>query len=309
MKNSIINNKTWSFFIVFAVYVLAFGAGFLIYAVSKYKINILLISIIADIAATLIVWGAGLVFKNSSVYDPYWSVAPAVIVPFWIAVKKTNLSAAVILMLTILVIWAARLTINWALRWKGLSHEDWRYTMLKNKSPHTWFITNLIGISLMPTAIVFLVLIPVYYSIGFSGGINYLIIIGFIISVAAIIIQTVSDARMDLFRKSNLANSGKDISLKSRYIDKGLWRYSRHPNYFGEVMFWWGLWIMQMGINPQKWITIAGPVIMTLLFIFISIPMMERHIIESKPDYLIYKKRVAMLIPWFRKKSGSNSVS
>jgi steroid 5-alpha reductase family enzyme len=292
MKNPGINKKILSFFIVFAVYALAFLVWFLIYAVSKYKINILLITFIADAAATLIVWGAGLLFKNSSVYDPYWSVAPAVIVPFWIILKKTGLSAAVILMLAVLIIWAARLTLNWALRWKGLKHEDWRYLMLKEKSPRTWFLTNLVGINLMPTAIVFLALIPVYYSIGFEGRINYIIITGFIISAAAVIIQTISDAQMDLFRKSYSGN-----------IDKGLWRHSRHPNYFGEVMLWWGLWIIQMGINPQKWITVAGPVVMTLLFVFISIPMMEKHIIESKPDYLMYKKQVSMLIPWFRVKT------
>jgi steroid 5-alpha reductase family enzyme len=298
MKNSAINKKIRSFFIVFAIYVLAFLAGFLIYTVLKYKINILLLTFIADIAATLIVWGAGLVFKNSSIYDPYWSVAPAVIVPFWIVIKKTELSAAVILMLSVLIIWAARLTLNWALRWKGLKHEDWRYLMLKDKSPRMWFLTNLVGINLMPSAIVFLALLPVYYSIGFAGGINYLIIIGFFISAAAVLIQTVSDARMDLFRKNDSGN-----------IDKGLWRYSRHPNYFGEVMFWWGLWIMQMGINLQKWITVVGPVVMVFLFVFISIPMMEKHMIESKPDYLAYKKQVSMLIPWFRIKTGTSRIS
>ena len=296
MKNSDINKKIWSFFIVFAIYVLAFLAGFLIYAVSKYKINILMLTFIADAAATLIVWGAGLVFKNSSVYDPYWSVAPAVIVPFWLIIKKSDFSGAVILMLVVTIIWAARLTVNWALRWKGLSHQDWRYLLLKDKSsPRTWFLKNLIGINLMPSAIVFLALIPVYYSIGFEGEINYLIITGFIVSSAAVLVQSLSDAQMDLFRKSNSGN-----------IDKGLWRYSRHPNYFGEVMFWWGLWIMQMGINPQKWITVAGPVIMVFLFVFISIPMMEKHIIESKPDYFLYKKQVSMLIPWFRIKTAKS---
>ena len=309
MKNSIINKKVWSFFIVFAIYVLAFWAGFLVCSVFKYKINILLITFIADITATLVVWGAGLVFKNSSVYDPYWSVAPAAIVPFWIIIKKTDLSAAVILMLIILIIWSARLTLNWAFRWKGLSHEDWRYLMLKNKSPRMWFLTNLIGINLMPTAIVFLALVPVYYGVGFGGGINYLIIIGFILSTAAVLIQTVSDAQMDLFRKSIIRNNTLKINttennISARNIDKGLWRYSRHPNYFGEILFWWGLWIMQMGVNPQRWITAAGPVVVTFLFVFISIPMMEKHIIESKPDYLLYKKQVSMLILWFRVKTG-----
>lgn len=353
MKTSGINKKIWSFFIVFAIYILAFLAGFLIYTVSKYKINILLITFIADIAATLIVWGAGLTFKNSSVYDPYWSVAPATIVPFWVIIKKTELSSAVILMLAVLIIWAARLTLNWALRWKGLKHEDWRYLMLKDKSPRTWFLTNLVGINLMPTVIVFLALIPVYYSVGFDGKINYLIIIGFIVSAASVIIQTISDAQMDFFRKSNLRNESnagyntvklsssesvifdsagasnntpersfggnsisginsrqndterKRIYPKNSNIDTGLWRHSRHPNYFGEVMFWWGLWIMQMGINPLKWITVAGPLVLVLLFVFVSIPMMERHVIESKPDYKMYKKQVSMIVPWFRAKTGT----
>ena len=314
MKNPSLNKKIPSFFIVFSVYALAFLVGFLIYAVLKYKINILLITFIADVAATLIVWGAGLIFKNSSVYDPYWSVAPVVIVLFWIIIKKTGLSAAVILMLAVLMIWAARLTLNWALRWKGLKHEDWRYLMLKEKSPRTWFLTNLVGINLMPTVIVFLVLIPLYYSIGYVGRINYLILIGLIISAAAVIIQTISDAQMDLFRKNNAKNNNVKMNtvnknITTTYIDKGLWRHSRHPNYFGEVMLWWGLWIIQMGINPQKWITVAGPIVMTLLFVFISIPMMEKHIIESKPDYLLYKKRVSMLIPWFRIKIDSLKIN
>jgi steroid 5-alpha reductase family enzyme len=191
----------------------------------------------------------------------------------------------------------------------------------------------------------------VYYGIGFTGGINYLIMTGFIISTAAVIIQTISDAQMDIFRKSDPINNiskikrpenkipdsniaydnipgcsigGNNISgitsrendngrkinySKNSNIDMGLWRHSRHPNYFGEVLFWWGLWIMQMGINPQKWITVAGPVIMVFLFVFISIPMMEKHVIESKPDYLLYKKRVSMLIPWFRIKIDSSKIN
>jgi steroid 5-alpha reductase family enzyme len=151
-----------------------------------------------------------------------------------------------------------------------------------------------------------------YYSIGYVGGLNYLILTGFIISIAAVIIQTISDAQMDLFHKSIIKINNtekihsKENNTSAGNIDKGLWRHSRHPNYFGEVMLWWGIWIMQMGINPQKWITVTGPVVMTLLFVFISIPMMERHVIESKPDYLKYKQQVSMLIPWFRVKTGTS---
>ncbi|MCJ7471990.1 MAG: DUF1295 domain-containing protein, partial [Actinobacteria bacterium] len=70
---------------------------------------------------------------------------------------------------------------------------------------------------------------------------------------------------------------------------------SRHPNYLGEVSFWWGLWLMQMFVAPHAWATVAGPILITLLFIFVSIPMMEKHILSSKPAYRRYQKQVSVL--------------
>ena len=97
---------------------------------------------------------------------------------------------------------------------------------------------------------------------------------------------------MDLFRNN--------ISMKENHIDMGLWRFSRHPNYFGEVLFWWGLWIMQISVRWSLWFTIVGPILVTLLFVFISIPMMKKYILSKKLSYIIYKRPVSMLIPWFR---------
>ncbi|MFC2159544.1 DUF1295 domain-containing protein [Actinomycetota bacterium] len=280
-----INSRAISLLIVLAIYIIAIFAGLLVFKLSA-GLHVLICTFLADIVATLIVWGFGILFLNSSVYDPYWSIVPVVIIPFWI-IKGAPLSFTDILFITMITIWGIRLTLNWIMRWKGLQQQDWRYTMLKDKSPRLWFLTNLFGINLVPTIIVYAALIPVYFSIGQTGYLRYPTIIGLIICIWAVLIQGISDKQMDLFKK--------DSSNKDKYIDKGLWKYSRHPNYLGEISFWWGIWLMQIGIVPKIWVTVAGPILMTLLFIFISIPMMEKHILASKPSYSRYQKQVSVL--------------
>lgn len=280
-----IKSKTVSLLIVFLIYVFACSVGFLVFTLTS-GMYLILSTFLADIAATIIVWIFGMIFNNSSVYDPYWSIIPLIIIILWV-MKGPLITVADILFITVIFIWGIRLTINWAMRWKGLIQQDWRYTMLKDKSPRLWFITNLMGINMMPTLIVFIALIPVYFGIGQGRGINAFTVIGSCVCVGAVLIQTISDRQMELFRR--------DSSNKDRYIDKGLWRYSRHPNYLGEISFWWGLWLMQIGALPELWVTIAGPILMTLLFVFVSIPMMEKYIIESRPGYREYQKKVSVL--------------
>jgi steroid 5-alpha reductase family enzyme len=288
-----IKTRSVSFIIVLAVYVFSFFISFLVFNLFD-NIHILISTLLADIAATLIVWIFGTMFGNSSLYDPYWSVAPLIIIPFWIVSAGISFSLFEILLFIAIFLWGIRLTINWANRWNGLAHEDWRYIKLKKDNPRLWLFTNLVGINLMPTLIVFVALLPAYFGITSESSINIMAIIGFAICIVSVIIQAISDFQMDLFKKSK--------PLYGKFIDRGLWRYSRHPNYFAEVLFWWGIWILQMGINPKAWITVIGPVIVTVLFVFISIPMMEKHILASNPSYSDYQKQVAMFIPWLRAK-------
>ena len=87
-------------------------------------------------------------------------------------------------------------------------------------------------------------------------------------------------------------------------LTSGLWAYSRHPNYFGEVLFWWGLYLFALTAAPSYWWTVAGPVLITLLFIFISVPLIEKHMKKRKPDYAVKRQGVSAWIPWFPGPSG-----
>jgi len=292
-----ISSRKISFFIIILIYVIAFLAGFFAFWFLYYSNrNIILSTFIGDVIATLIIWIFGIIFNNSSVYDPYWSVAPIVILAWWITIYnfilKNSFSTIQILFIIAIVLWGVRLTFNWAVRWKGLLHEDWRYKMFREKNPKLWFLTNIIGINLMPTIIVFLALVPVYYGTVNGQQYNFLTFIGFLVCISAVLIQAIADRQMDLFRNN--------IRMKENHIDVGLWRFSRHPNYFGEVLFWWGIWIMQISVKLSLWFTVVGPILVTLLFVFISIPMMEKYILSKKSSYIIYKRQVSMLIPWFR---------
>lgn len=280
-------SKGVSLGIIAAVYIIAFFGGLLVYNLILSITSPLSAFFAADAAATIIVCIFGLVFNNASMYDPYWSAAALVLVILYVC-SSQSFGIVSILYLLIFAFWGIRLTLNWAVGWSDFKTQDWRYDMLKEKKPKLWLITNFFGVNLMPTILVFLALLPAYFAINISDNANIVTFIGAAISIAAVIIQAVSDAQMLRFRK-NASNIGKPIN-------SGLWRYSRHPNYLGEVSFWWGVWIIQMSILPNLYWTVFAPLIITLLFLFISIPMMEKKLLAAKEGYDGYRKATSMLL-------------
>jgi steroid 5-alpha reductase family enzyme len=277
-----------SFAVIAAVYIIAFFCGLLLFNILISVLNPLSAFFAADAAATIIVWIFGLLFKNASMYDPYWSAAALTIVILFVCTSR-SFYVVDLFYIIVFAVWGLRLTINWAINWRDLNSQDWRYSMLKDKNPRLWLITNFFGINFMPTLIVFAALLPAYFAILIGGSPNIVTYTGAVISTAAAVIQAVSDAQMLKFRNIS--------SNKGKHMQTGLWRYSRHPNYFGEVAFWWGVWIIQISILPHVWWTVFAPILMTSLFLFISIPMMEKKLLATKESYREYKKATSMLMP------------
>lgn len=273
--------------IVAAVYIISFAAGVLVFCLLSGTFDTLLSFLAADAAAAVVVWLAGVVFNNASMYDPYWSVAPIVLIIAFITLAQ-NINAVSLLYLLLFLFWGVRLTLNWIIGWKGMRHQDWRYTMLRDKNPKLWFLTNFFGINMLPTLFVFAGLIPAYYAIINGTCVNVVTVLGAAICAGAVLLEIVSDAQMRSFRRA-AQNGGLNM-------DTGLWRYSRHPNYLGEVSFWWGVWVIQISVVPGIVWTVFAPIAMTLLFVFISIPMMEKRLLETKQGYAEYKKATSMLM-------------
>ena len=249
----------------------------------------------ADLAATVVVFLFSVAAGNASLYDPYWSVAPAVIVVAW-ALWRDDIGARQILVLTLVLIWAVRLTANWAVGWRGLGHEDWRYVRLREQRP-SWlpfWVVNLTGIQLVPTLVVFAGLLPVWPAMTMPDRpFGPLDVAAAVVTAGAILTEAVADLQLRRF--------ARDPANRGQIIDSGLWRYSRHPNYLGEISFWWGLWLFGLAAAPGWWWTVIGPLVMVLLFAFVSVPMMDRRSVARRPAYAEHMRDVPALLPHFRR--------
>jgi steroid 5-alpha reductase family enzyme len=260
----------------------------------------LLLLAAADAAATVIIFLFSLATNNSSVYDPYWSVAPVPIALFWLLQPGGSRFASLrhVLVFTLLCLWAIRLTYNWASQWKGLGHEDWRYRDMQQQTGRLYWLVSFLGIHLFPTVLVFLGCLALWPAL-LSGAqpFNWLDVVACVVTGGAIAIEATADVQMRRFRRKAEASGEAE--------PPGLWRYSRHPNYFGEVSFWWGLFFFALAADPSFWWVVVGPVCILALFLFASIPMMERHLLARRPSYAAYQRSVSAFVPWWRRRGAA----
>ena len=240
--------------------------------------------LMADVLATIVVWGFGLLYENVSVYDPYWSVFPPVAFLLW-AFYTSVWSLPVILLLVASWYWGWRLTRNWAITFKGIGHEDWRYTKYRDRHPLVFHAINLFGLNMMPTLVVFAAILPGLKLFETIAPANILTYFGCVVCIVSATIQLIADKQSHDFRAAH----------PSKVCNVGLWKHGRHPNYFGEIQFWWGIWIMYASLNGFD-MFIGGAIAMTALFLGISIPLMEERQLANKPDYAEYRKQTRILI-------------
>lgn len=275
-------NRAASFIAVALVYMIAIAVGVLVYR--ALDLDRWLSLLIADLLATVATFIFSLIFKNASVYDPYWSVQPPVIlVAFAIGRELTLLG---ILLLLVVSFWAIRLTANWAYTFANLNHQDWRYTMLKEKTGVFYPIINFVGIHMVPTLVVYGCVLPAVYAIREALSANIPSIICLCVSLGAAVMQGIADIQMHKYRKNR----------NGAFIRIGLWKYSRHPNYLGEILMWWGVAAAVVLASPSTWYLAAGAVANTILFLAVSIPMADGRQ-SRKAGFAEYKAETRMLLP------------
>ena len=275
------------------VYAIAIAAGIFVYILLKETgMNDYFAVLIADVAATVVVWASGVILKTASAYDPYWSLQTLVIY-LCLLIKNNNWHIGTILLLAVLVLYSARLTTNFIIGFHSLEYVDWRYKMLKEKSGKLYQIVNLFGICMFPTLVVYACSLPaiVYANI---DAFSLLDIIGLSIVLLGTLLEFIADIQMKNFVKVR--------NNRSEVLSRGLWRYSRHPNYLGEIAIWFGVALTLLISHFNYWYFIAGALINLLMFMLISIPMEENHFKEYKPDYEQYKKETHMLLILPKKK-------
>lgn len=291
-------NKALGLILVLISYVVATLAG--IVAVQQSGLEELFWQFaLGDAVATGVIFLFSMVFRNSSFYDPYWSVKPMVLV-VWLAVFVPEGAYAdplrVRLATTLMLLYGARLTWNWMRGWTGLHHEDWRYVDLAKKTGAFWPLVSLTGIHYFPTVLVYLGCLPLFDALlaGGDQAFGLLDLLAAAVLLGGIATEALADHQLRQFRLSN--------PPKERILESGLWKYSRHPNYFGEMLVWWGAALFGFQV-ALEWYTFAGAAAITLLFVFISTPMIDKRMLERRPAYGQRMKRVSALLPWPPKKA------
>ena len=250
------------------------------------------VALTADVAATVVIFLFSVAFRNSSFYDAYWSVVPPVIALYWAQRPEVvGVNPIRVALVTLLIwLWGARLTWNWNRGWTGLDHEDWRYIDLKEKTGGFYWLVSFAGIHMAPTLWVFAGMLPVY-AVMAVGTVPFgpFDLVAFAVTLGAIWLEARADKELKRYRDAGPA--------KEDFLQSGLWRWSRHPNYLGEMGFWWGLWLFAMAANPSWWWTGVGALSITLMFRFVSLPMIETRMLERRPGYADFAQRSRLVLP------------
>ena len=281
------DNKTTGLIIISIIYIFASIIGIYVYSklINDYPFYINLL--ISDTISTFFVFIFSTILSNSSVYDAYWSVQPIVILYFYMLYYK-NTNEIFLLFLSILF-WGIRLTLNWVYTFSNLTIQDWRYSKIKNKTGIFYPIVNFVGIHYFPTLIVYFCVLPSVYLVFYQNEnkLNLFSIIFLIGSFFSTILEAEADREMHVFKKKKDNNT---------FIRIGLWKYSRHPNYLGEILFWWFIGLYCISIIKDYYFILIGPFLNTMLFIFISIPLADNHQ-RRKNGFEQYYKETRMLLP------------
>ena len=250
------------------------------------------IAFLAGMAAAATVFAFSLAFRNSSFYDPYWSLAPLPIALYWaqrpeiVGVNPIRLG----LVVALIALWSARLTWNWMRRWQGLRDEDWRCVELAQRTGALYWPASFLGIHLLPTVWLFVGLLPVYVVMAAGREpFGYLDIFAFVVVLGGICLEARADNELARYRASKPA--------PDEFLASGVWAWSRHPNYLGEMGFWWGLWLFAVAANAGWWWTLVGPLAITAMFRWVSLPWLETRMKQRRRGYSDWAARSSLVIP------------
>ena len=278
------------------VYLLAFGVGGIPFILIE---NVFIATAAFTAMATLVVFLFSTIFSDVSIYDPYWSVAPVVMI-LADMVKYRIYTVNTFVLFALFALWSIRLTGNWYMTYRGLGHEDWRYAQYRQRfRPLLFHFISFTGLHFIPTIVVYFGFVSAIFAIRIVSFAP-LSLIGVCVMLCAVSLEFVSDRAIHRFLREHKG--------ENRTCDVSVWKYSRHPNYLGEMSFWFGLYLYFVAICPGEWFKGLGFLSIIVLFLVVSIPMMEKHNADRRSDYAAYqtKTSILLLLPNRKTKDGQD---
>lgn len=239
-------------------------------------------------AAALCVWIASVTLRDVSIVDVFWGFG-FVLVAWTVFLIDAKYDSRDLLLATLTTIWGLRLAVHLLLRKWG-EEEDRRYRAMRERAGRRFWWTSLFTVFLLQAALLWFVALPLQIAVAHErpADLSWIDGVGFAVWTLGFFFESVGDLQLVRF-KARPENGG-------RVMDRGLWRYTRHPNYFGDFCVWWGLYLIAAA--GGAWWTILSPLAMSFLLLRVSgLTLLEGDMAERRPDYREYQARTNAFFP------------
>ena len=250
--------------------------------------NVLLASAVVPAAMMVALWVASLRLRDVSIIDVFWG--PAFTAVAWTAAAVAGPTPRGLLAAALTTLWGVRLGVHLGLRKRGRG-EDRRYAALRAGSGARFAAESLVTVFLLQAMLVWIVSLPLQVAAAHRPGtpLGPLDVAGALLALAGVAVEATADVQLTRFLSRP--------ESRGQVMQEGLWRWSRHPNYFGDFVVWWGLGLL--GVAAGAAWTLVGPALMSALLLRVSgVTLLERTIGERRPSYAAYARRTSPFIPW-----------
>jgi steroid 5-alpha reductase family enzyme len=244
--------------------------------------------LVFTVGCTTALWLVSLRIRDVSIIDIFWGpgIAGVTDIAAWLGHAGGDRASATLFLVNL---WGLRLAVHIWSRHKG---EDHRYAAMRKQHGARWWWLSLIQVFLLQAILIWFIAAPTLAAVASSRRpMAWLDYAGVAMAVAGLLCEAVADFQLSAFRN--------DSGNKGKVLDRGLWSVSRHPNYFGEALMWWGYFLLGFSAAHRWWLVLSPLLVTGLLLQVSGITLMEDKIEDRRPGYAAYKKRVSAFIPWF----------
>jgi steroid 5-alpha reductase family enzyme len=249
----------------------------------------LLVALSVLLALLALLWLVSLRLSDASIIDPFWGPAFGVLA-LAVAVQAPRVTSQGAVLIAAVIVWGARLGgyLLWRNHGKG---EDPRYVAMRARNGAAWWWRSLFVVFVLQGVIAWGVALPITLALAAAQEAPWLALApGLAVFTIGFACEAIADAQLARFKR--------DPANRGAVMDRGLWRYSRHPNYFGNACLMWGLYLIAVPLGAPWW-TALGPLLMTWLLLRVSgVTLLERSLRETKPAYADYVRRTSAFVPW-----------
>jgi len=255
-------------------------------------LNIIALSAVTVLSFMIFMFILAQLLKNNSIVDIGWGIG-FILITSVLLLTKESADLKEIVLAAMILIWGIRLALHIFIRARGKG-EDFRYAQWRKDWGKNAVLYAFIKVFLLQGMIMIFIALPIIVEFSSNNDkLNLFSFIGVLIFAFGFLFESIGDFQMYCFKRNPLN--------KGRIITSGLWKYTRHPNYFGEAVLWWGIGIFTVG--SDSWlISFIGPLILNLLLVFVSgVPMLEKKY-KGNTEWETYEKITPMFIPFFGKK-------